>query len=147
MVLISTWARPRRHVLAVLDHWTTLHAEDQIHRLVESLALFCLSPRVWDEDPELARAVLATEALAPGFAVQCEACRTHDTRSRLAEVRMPALVLAGSRDLLMSPDNAVELHEAIAGSRLVTLETGHVPFWEAPDETAEVVGQFAGGLA
>lgn len=147
LVLISTWARPRAHLLTVLDHWTTLHGEDQTRRLVESLALLCLSPAAWDDDPELAAAVLAADALAPGFAVQAEACRRHDTVSRLAEVRTPTLIVAGSRDLLIPSESAAELHEHIAGSRLVTLPTGHVPFWEAPDETTRHIRQSAGEVS
>jgi 3-oxoadipate enol-lactonase len=143
LVLISTWARPRAHLLAMLDHWVTLHDEGQTRRLVESVSLFCLAPGTWDEDPDLAAALLATESLAEGFALQCEACRGHDTLSRLGELASPTLILAGARDLLMSPDNATELHEGIAGSLLETLATGHVPFWEAPDETAQLIRLFA----
>jgi pimeloyl-ACP methyl ester carboxylesterase len=143
LVLISTWARPRRHMLALLDHWTRLHAAGEIGRLIESVALFSLSPGAWDDDPQLAGALVSVEAVAPGFIVQQHACRRHDTSSRLAEIRAPTLILAGAHDLLVSPDNSLELHQGIAGSRLANLPTGHVPFWEAADETATLIRELA----
>lgn len=143
MVLISTWARPRRHLLALLDHWVALHAAGGTRRLVESLAVFSLSPAAWDDDPELAGLLWSAEFAAPGFLVQQEACRHHDTSSRLSEIRAPTLILAGSHDLLMSPACSLELHHGITGSRLTSLPTGHVPFWEAADETARLVRELA----
>jgi pimeloyl-ACP methyl ester carboxylesterase len=142
LVLISAWARPRRHLLGLVDHWTALHDAGEIRWVVQSLALFALSPGAWDEDPETVAALLSADTLAPGFMVQLRASARHDTLARLGEIHAPTLIMAGTHDLLVSPDNASELHHAIAGSVLASVASGHVPFWEAPDEAARIIREF-----
>jgi pimeloyl-ACP methyl ester carboxylesterase len=52
-----------------------------------------------------------------------------DVGDRLGRVRVPALVLGGDRDLLVSERNLKALHDGIADSRLVRLKgCGHLAF-------------------
>jgi pimeloyl-ACP methyl ester carboxylesterase len=58
-------------------------------------------------------------------------------------IRVPALILTGDRDLLVSSQSADELGRAIAGSRQVTLPgCGHLAFVTQPQRVAEEVRRF-----
>ncbi|MDR3453254.1 MAG: alpha/beta hydrolase [Rhodoferax sp.] len=62
---------------------------------------------------------------------------------RIAQLRLPTLVLWGGRDRLIPPGNAERFHHDIAGSRLVIFpDLGHVPHEEDPGRTAAAVIDF-----
>ena len=63
--------------------------------------------------------------------------------ARLGRIRVPSLLLAGERDLLVSPESLQTLHEGIKGSRLVQLKgAGHLAFATQPNRIAEEVRRF-----
>jgi pimeloyl-ACP methyl ester carboxylesterase len=62
-----------------------------------------------------------------------------------SRITAPTLVLWGERDKMLAPSNGLELSQAIAGSRFLTLpDTGHVPQEETPEEFARAVAAFLG---
>jgi 3-oxoadipate enol-lactonase len=62
---------------------------------------------------------------------------------RLAAVRVPALLLAGERDLLVSPRSLAVLAREIADARVVALpRCGHLAFATQPERVAREVRQF-----
>ena len=66
-----------------------------------------------------------------------------DSRSRLAEIRCPTLVIAASRDRAVPMHHAKMLHDGIARSRLLVVEgAGHALLWTHPDEVARATGEF-----
>lgn len=68
---------------------------------------------------------------------QLAAIAGHDTRARLAELKMPVLVVHGEEDRLVPPARARELAERIPGARLVLIpECGHVLTTDAEEEAA-----------
>jgi pimeloyl-ACP methyl ester carboxylesterase len=68
-----------------------------------------------------------------------------DLTGRLERVRVPTLILAGDRDLLVSERNLAALREGIPQSRLVRLTgCGHLAFVTRPDRVAEEVRRFRG---
>lgn len=65
---------------------------------------------------------------------------------RLKQIRVPTLVLAGDRDLLISEPSLTELCQGIARSRLVRLEgCGHLAFATQPRRVADEFERFLGG--
>jgi pimeloyl-ACP methyl ester carboxylesterase len=65
--------------------------------------------------------------------------------ARIAELKLPTLILWGGRDQLIPPENAKRFLADIAGSRLVMFdELGHVPHEEDPAITVAAVIQFLG---
>jgi proline iminopeptidase len=68
---------------------------------------------------------------------------TFDVRSRLADVRAPALVLVGASDFVCSPAIASELARGLSDAELVVLEaSGHFGHVEQPDAFAAAVLEF-----
>jgi 3-oxoadipate enol-lactonase len=56
------------------------------------------------------------------------------TTSRLGEVAVPSLVLAGEQDILIPVSESRRIHEAIPGSEWATTKGGHACLWEHPAE-------------
>jgi pimeloyl-ACP methyl ester carboxylesterase len=69
------------------------------------------------------------------------ACNTFDVRERLAEIRLPTLIIGASHDKMMPPKFSFFLHERIPQSQLVIVEdAGHTMALEKTAEvTAEIV--------
>ena len=66
-----------------------------------------------------------------------------DLDDRLGRIRVPSLLLAGERDLLVSPESLDTLHKGIEGARLVPLKgCGHLAFATQPRRIAEEVRRF-----
>jgi pimeloyl-ACP methyl ester carboxylesterase len=59
----------------------------------------------------------------------------HDTTDRLTQISIPALVLAGGRDMTMRPAVCREVADRIPGAQFEVMEEeAHQPFQEVPDE-------------
>lgn len=68
------------------------------------------------------------------------ACAAFDSRSRLAEIRVPTLVIGAESDQMMPPKFSQYLHEHIAGSTLVMVaNAGHKLILEQPKVVAGAV--------
>ena len=64
---------------------------------------------------------------------------------RIAELKLPTLIIWGGRDRLIPPDTAERFHHDIAGSSMVIFdELGHMPQEEDPVRTIDAVKQFLG---
>jgi pimeloyl-ACP methyl ester carboxylesterase len=89
------------------------------------------SPGFPDRHPEHVADDLRMGAAEPkhpeGGRRQWEAMQRFDSFERLPSLRVPTLVLHGTEDLAVSPDNAKILAERIPGAELVLLEgAGHL---------------------
>jgi pimeloyl-ACP methyl ester carboxylesterase len=66
--------------------------------------------------------------------------------AKIAEIKVPTLILWGRRDRLIPPDHAELFHREIAGSKLVIFDDlGHVPQEEDPQRTVEALNTFLVG--
>jgi 3-oxoadipate enol-lactonase len=71
---------------------------------------------------------------------QLQAVLGHDTSARLGSITAPTLVIHGSDDQVLNVANARHIAGLIPGARLEILEgTGHMFWWERPDESARLV--------
>ena len=66
---------------------------------------------------------------------------TWDATSRLGEIRVPTLVIGGTRDQCV-PELAKELGIGIPGAEVVVLNAAHLPFFEVPGEYLTLVRDF-----
>jgi pimeloyl-ACP methyl ester carboxylesterase len=133
LALVSTGARLR--VARALLQLVREHFSELPQRMVS----FGFSPsadpevgRRWGEGPWPA----TPAAAAADFA----ACDGFDVRSRLHEVRVPAVVMVGEDDVMTPKKLSRELAAGIAGARLrVFPSCGHLLIWERPAELAEEI--------
>ena len=66
-----------------------------------------------------------------------------DSRKRLAEIRCPTLVIAGSKDQGVPIHHAKMLHDSIRGSQLVMIDgADHALIWTHTDEFVRVTEEF-----
>ncbi|MFD6555187.1 alpha/beta fold hydrolase, partial [Streptomyces sp. NPDC058398] len=83
-------------------------------------------------DPAMARVFARTTFLS-------------DSRADLGSVTVPTLILECRQDVIAPREVGAYVHQAIPGSRLVTLEaTGHCPQLSAPQATAAAITEFIG---
>jgi pimeloyl-ACP methyl ester carboxylesterase len=74
---------------------------------------------------------------------QMEMLRMFDRYRDLPRIAAPTLVATGADDVLVKPRNSQILASRIPGARLELLaDLGHRAIWEAPEEIAELVGDF-----
>jgi 3-oxoadipate enol-lactonase len=91
----------------------------------------------------LARVVLSTDPGAFVHQVDAILDMPDALREQLPDIAVPTLIITGSQDSLTPVGDAEELHELIAGSRLVVLSgAAHGLMAEAPNAFNEAVLQF-----
>jgi pimeloyl-ACP methyl ester carboxylesterase len=77
------------------------------------------------------------------FMRQGQAIGGFDSFARLGQIKSPTLIIHGDDDSIVPYPNSDVLQGAIAGSRKHTLKAaGHMFFWEVPEETVRVAGDF-----
>jgi 3-oxoadipate enol-lactonase len=79
---------------------------------------------------------------------QMAALQKFDSYRELPSIRASTLVAAGASDILVKPRNSKILASRIPNARLELLaDLGHRAIWEAPEEIADLVGDFLTGPA
>jgi 3-oxoadipate enol-lactonase len=68
------------------------------------------------------------------YLAQLAVITDHDTTSRLGQLAVPTLVLAGEEDILIPVSLSRRIHDAIPGSQWATSKGGHACCWEHPAE-------------
>ncbi len=82
-----------------------------------------------------------------GYVACCRAVASVDWLDGLANIRMPALVMAGGRDVGATPEMARVIAERIAGAEIAIFDdASHLSVVEMPERFAEHVGAFLAGL-
>lgn len=72
--------------------------------------------------------------------------RRFDLNPELAKFDVPTLVMTGRFDMNVAPVVAYKIHEAIPGSEFTVFEkSGHLPFFEQPEEFLARLRDFLGG--
>ena len=105
-----------------------------------------LTPETVSKRPEIVKRVrdmmLKTKPEGAAAALRGMAERDDQT-SLLAKITVPALILVGAEDAITPVADSEQMHQAIAGSRLVVLEkAGHVSNLERTDEFNQALLDF-----
>jgi pimeloyl-ACP methyl ester carboxylesterase len=119
-------------------------ADEKTRRLQEQ-ALFC------EDTIKNRRHVITAFAQARGrfpipqssLALQAEALRGHDTANRLQKIQARTLVITGTDDQLIPPENSRLIAERITGAILKKLPGGHLFMFEYPDAFNRAIIEFA----
>jgi pimeloyl-ACP methyl ester carboxylesterase len=100
-----------------------------------------VTPELVDRSRELTQRAGNRRALVERWRQRRPTTAAH----RIAELKLPTLIIWGGQDRLIPPDTAQRFHHDIAGSTLVIFDDlGHVPQEEDPTRTAAAVKQFLG---
>lgn len=101
-----------------------------------------------NQSPAMAEKIRALMKCAPEVALKdFTACNTFDVMARLAEIRLPVLVLSGNDDTTTPPKYAAYLAEHIAGAELVTIpNAAHLAPLEQPRAVNGAIADFLGRL-
>jgi 3-oxoadipate enol-lactonase len=100
-------------------------------------------------DPAVRREVVETMSrIDPAaYRIGAEAVWLADQRDRVAEIRVPTLIVCGEKDRPTPPALSLELNEMIAGSRLQPIAgAGHLTNLERPLIFNRAVDEFIGAL-
>ncbi len=89
---------------------------------------------------------MAEQLGVDAFANQIEAIIGRpDSRPTLDEIKIPALVIAGKDDRLITPDNSEEIAGGIKGAKLELVEhCGHMGMIEMPVSYTKLIAEFLG---
>ncbi len=149
LVLASTAGRCDPHLAGIFELWAEM-AECGVSAEIRHRAsmAWCLG-RDFVRDPTRLAGYLRLRAgshrRAADYALQARACAGHDALDRLADLRLPTLVVAGGDDRLTPLSYSEELAKAIPGAQLATIpRAGHLAYLEAPARFASLVLGFLG---
>ncbi|MDB4906788.1 MAG: putative hydrolase [Gemmatimonadetes bacterium] len=147
----SSWMQPTRvnsrraaseGDRATIDRITELALQDPDPQLHSDFSR--ASYPAWFVNPELAAFFTPPVALSPtGAAVLAELRRNgYDWRDRLRTLSTPTLVLHGEGDAL-PPSVSTEIAEVLPQARQrIVPDSGHMPFWEAPERFFSLVNAY-----
>ncbi|HEX3872915.1 MAG TPA: alpha/beta fold hydrolase [Solirubrobacteraceae bacterium] len=154
IVLGASWARPDRALRALLSTWRW--AADRAGSLGDVLQVAYTSTYAagaWNSGL-VDRRIAAAEAAALGTGDPWKAAREafiwtswaaleHDGTSDLPGVHVPALVIAGARDLVLAAHHGQQLAALLPNAVLeVVADAGHRPFEEQPAVCNALIGRF-----
>ena len=111
--------------------------------LREYMSMLCLSPE--KRDALVAASASFVYRQSVNEAIHADLAR-FDLNPELRKLRVPTLVITGRYDFNVAPATAYAIHKAIPASRFVVFErSGHLPFYEEPEEFRRVVAEFLSG--
>lgn len=140
LVLMSTWARPDAYSRSTMTFLSWLADVAPSERaMLEAFFLWIYTPRA-HEDGMVAQII--EDALAfehpqspEAFKAQLAPFRTYDNLTRLPDISVPTLVLAGELDIITPPRYGRIVADAIPGARFEVLPgEAHQPFQERPED-------------
>ncbi|MDE3136004.1 MAG: 3-oxoadipate enol-lactonase [Acidobacteriota bacterium] len=101
-----------------------------------------LTPEFRARAPELRQSLerMLVATPAEGYVACCAALRDADLREAIAAIRLPVLVIGGTKDLATQPADTHAVAERIPGARYIELDTAHLSNLEATTEfNAEIL--------
>ncbi len=156
LILVGTGAKLRvaPHVLQAIEKgieepvfWLKDFVEPLLLGIAEAAVGFVTREAGMESD---LRKALLRDTERVGAAVQLNdflCCDRFNVMDRLHEIRVPTLVLSGSRDVLTPPKYGQFLADHIQGARHVIIEGGtHFFFAEKPEQTNRAIDSFVKSL-
>jgi aminoacrylate hydrolase len=128
LVLSATWAGPDPYFLRLFESRKGVLLSQGVEAYVRASALF-MTPPAWISAhdallTEQHKAALAEAAPVEVTASRIDAIMRHDRRARLADIRLPTLVIVAQDDIITPRFYSDELAARVPGARLVVLDTG-----------------------
>lgn len=144
LVLTSAFARAPASTRLKLRVWRDLLDGDRdlLARFLMSLMLSDHYLDAMTEEQIDGFAELVSLSVSPGSAEQLELVLCLDIRADLAKVTMPTLVITTGGDHLISAAMSGELNDHLPAAVSATLQCGHLPALECPQEWLRLIRDF-----
>ncbi|MEU5641985.1 alpha/beta fold hydrolase [Streptomyces milbemycinicus] len=145
LVLTATFAHPSARMRLLVEDWLGhLRSDDAEARARWALLTGAGAPYLDRMTLEqLADAVAGARAsVPPGAVEQVELVGSVDVRQDLGRVRVPTLVISTTLDAMATPYHHRQVADGIAGAEFAELQSGHLPFVEAPGEWLGLIRKF-----
>ena len=128
LVLSATWAGPDPYFQRLFESRKGVLLSQGVEAYVRASALF-LAPPAWISAndallTEQHKTVLAEAAPVEVTASRIDAILRHDRRARLAEIRLPTLVIVAEDDIVTPRFYSDELASRVPGAKIVVLDGG-----------------------
>jgi 3-oxoadipate enol-lactonase/4-carboxymuconolactone decarboxylase len=107
------------------------------------------APGFLEQEPQVASRLLDSlrAADAEAYALACEALADFDVRSRLREIAVPVLAVAGAEDFATPPELLAEIAHGVQHGELQILDgAAHLAPAEAPEEVAKLIIKQCGSM-
>lgn len=142
LVLVAGWPSnddPRQRL--GFDVWSRLEKLDR-DLYVRFSILSVFSAPYLSALGETGVAALLAGTSHPGLRRQIDLDLRVDIRDRLPRITAPTLVIGCRRDQLIPVEQQRRVHAAVAGSRYVEIDSGHVVMQERPEEFVDAIRAF-----
>ncbi len=137
LTLACTYAAPGPFCSRMFSMWADAAAVQGVPFVMRDVTLWAFTlPFFEQREAELVEFETAMRYLdmpVPAYLAQLAVIQQHDVTSRLREIQLSTLVLAGEQDILIPTSLSYELHKLIPGSLWRTTTGGHGCIWEYPD--------------
>ncbi|MGW7622528.1 alpha/beta fold hydrolase [Streptomyces antimycoticus] len=145
LVLTATFAHPSARMRLLVEDWLRrLRSDDQEAAARWAALIGAGAPYLDRMTPEQLDMVIkgSRASIPPGAIDQVELVGRVDVREDLGRIRVPTLVISTTLDTMATPYHHRQVADAIPGARFAELESGHLPFVEAPDEWLGLIRTF-----
>ncbi|QGQ99254.1 alpha/beta fold hydrolase [Paenibacillus psychroresistens] len=137
LTLNCTWSHCNAYMKAVFSMLSDMYAMAKPDAFAKLLNLWIFTPQYHDENGEDLhnREAEALETMgrmpAHAFSAQCGACAEHDTRGRLADLKLPVFVTVGEKDIFTPPEHSLAIAAELTHAELTVFEgSGHTHHWD-----------------
>lgn len=117
--------------------WADIAHKINVPFVMRDVSLWAFTGPFFEDRPEEAAEFAAAMAALPmsleAYLAQLAVIQDHDTMSRLGQIRVPAMVIAGEEDILIPVRLSKRLQAAMPQSNWETVPGGHACLWEFPD--------------
>ena len=112
----------------------------------ESLKIF-YSTEFIENNPKLIdyaiQNMAKSQMLPRNYELQTAAIKSFNTCDRLKDIKIPTLIMHGTKDVLVPPQNAKILAELIPNAHIkMFIESAHAPYVEEPDAVIDAMVEF-----
>jgi 3-oxoadipate enol-lactonase len=137
VTMACTYAAPGPFCSRMFSLWEDLAPVMGVRAVMRDVTLWAFTLDFFrtreDELAEFETAMKFIDQPLPAYLAQLAVIQQHDTTTRLGQLTVPSLVLAGEEDLLIPTALSHDLHELVPGSEWATTAGGHGCIWEHPD--------------
>jgi pimeloyl-ACP methyl ester carboxylesterase len=133
-----TYAAPGPFCSRMFAMWADLAPVMGVPFVMRDVTLWAFTTSFFEDRPaelaEFEQAMRYLDQPVPAYLAQLAVIQDHDTTSRLGQLAVPALVLAGEQDILIPVELSRRLHAALPQAQWATTPGGHACLWEHPNE-------------